>query len=204
MVGDLKNEISGLQRIMEEKKVHIERLRCTIKNLVDIYCTVADDEEETSREDKLSLEKQINKSREDLLLIENEMGELTRKKNDLEKEVELKLNDIHKRDKMIEEKEREMTKAIEESNRLQNEIEMLQQQHSKAMVEDKEMSKKIEILEDELAEKENTITDLRNNKTMTREEVEDEFGKITKAQEEKLDDLCVKLETFMREFKEKK
>jgi cyanate lyase len=50
------------------------------------------------------------------------------------------------------------------------------------MGEDKEMSKKIEILEDELAEKENTITDLRKNKTMTREEIEEELGKITRGQ----------------------
>jgi hypothetical protein len=55
------------------------------------------------------------------------------------------------------------------------------------MVEDKEMSKKIEILEDELAEKENTIMNLRRNKTMTREEIEEELGKITKGQEKKLD-----------------
>jgi predicted nucleic acid-binding Zn-ribbon protein len=115
--------------------------------------------------------------------------------------------------------------AIEESDRLQNEIEILQQQQSKAMVEDKEMSKKIEILEDELAVKENTIVDLRNNKTMTLEEVEEELGKIMKVQEEKMDaqtasidsltkanlastkqmdDLGVMFQSLMREFKEKK
>jgi hypothetical protein len=33
--------------------------------------------------------------------------------------------------------------------------------------------------------KENTIVDLRNNKTMTREEVEGELGKIMKGQEKK-------------------
>ena len=80
-----------------------------------------------------------------------------------------------------------MCDAIEESNRLRLKIDTLQQQHSKAMVEDKEMSKKIEILEDELAEKENTIMNLRRNKTMTREEIEEELGKITKGQEKKLD-----------------
>ena len=76
------------------------------------------------------------------------------------------------------------------------------------MVEDKEMSKKIEILEDELAEKENTITDLRKNKTMTREEIEEELENITKGQEDKLDDLSEKIDfltdTFMRVLKEKK
>jgi DNA-directed RNA polymerase specialized sigma subunit len=72
--------------------------------------------------------------------------------------------------------------AIEERIRLRLKIDTLQQQHSKAMVEDKEMSKKIEILEDELAEKENTIMNLRRNKTMTREEIEEELGKITKGQ----------------------
>jgi hypothetical protein len=56
------------------------------------------------------------------------------------------------------------------------------------MVEDKEMSKKFEILEDELVEKENTIMNLRKKNTMTREEKEEEFGKITKGQEKKLDD----------------
>jgi hypothetical protein len=56
------------------------------------------------------------------------------------------------------------------------------------MVEDKEMSKKIEILEDELVEKENTIMNLRKKNTMTREEIEEELGKITKGQEKKLDD----------------
>jgi DNA-directed RNA polymerase specialized sigma subunit len=70
------------------------------------------------------------------------------------------------------------------------------------MVEDKEMSKKIEILEDELAEKENTIMNLRKNKTMTREEIEEELGKITRGQERKLDNLTEKIDfltdTLMR------
>jgi coproporphyrinogen III oxidase-like Fe-S oxidoreductase len=78
--------------------------------------------------------------------------------------------------------------AIEESNHLHLKIDTLQQQYSKAMVEDKEMSKKIEILEDELVEKENTIMNLRKKNTMTREEIEEELGKITKGQEKKLDD----------------
>jgi DNA-directed RNA polymerase specialized sigma subunit len=62
--------------------------------------------------------------------------------------------------------------AIEESNSLRLKIDTLQQQHNEAMMEDKEMSKKIEILEDELVEKENTIMNLRKNKTLTREEIE--------------------------------
>ena len=116
------------------------------------------------------------------------MGELTRKKNDIENEVELKSNIIRKRDKEIVEKEREVWDAIEESNRLRLKLDTLQQQHSETMVEDKEMSKKIEILEDELVEKENAIMNLRKKNTMTREEIEEELGKITKGQEKKLDD----------------
>jgi DNA-directed RNA polymerase specialized sigma subunit len=78
--------------------------------------------------------------------------------------------------------------AIQESNRLRLKSDTLQQQHSEAMVEDKEMSKKIEILKDELVEKENTIMNLRKKNTMTREEIKEELGKITKGQEKKLDD----------------
>ena len=130
------------------------------------------------------------------------MGELTRKKNDVENEVELISNVIRKRDKEIAEKEREVWEVIEESNRLRLKIDTLQQQHSETMVEDKEMSKKIEILEDELAEKENTIMNLRKNKTMTREEIEEELGKITRGQERKLDNLTEKIDfltdTLMR------
>jgi predicted nuclease with TOPRIM domain len=81
-------------------------------------------------------------------------------------------------------------------------IDTLQQLHSETMVEDKEMSKKIEILEDELAKKENTIMNLRKNKTMTQEEIEKELGKITRGQERKLDDLTEKIDfltdTLMR------
>ena len=221
----MKNEISRLEKSLEEKKGCIENMKCEIKCLREFYRKAENDQTKTSTEEKLSLEKQINKSKEDLLLMEKEMGELTRKKNDLENEVELKSNDIHKKDEMIVEKEREVREAIEESDRLQNEIEILQQQQSKAMVEDKEMSKKIEILEDELAVKENTIVDLRNNKTMTQGEVEEGLGKIMKVQEEKMDaqtasidsltkanlaskkqmdDLGVMFQTFMREIKEKK
>ena len=130
----------------------------------------------------------MNKNKEDLLFVEKEMGELTRKKNDIENEVELKSNVIRKRDKEIVEKEREVWDAIEESNRLRLKLDTLQQQHSETMVEDNEMSKKIEILEDELVEKENTIMNLRKKNTMTREEIEEELGKITKGQEKKLDD----------------
>ena len=130
----------------------------------------------------------MNKNKEDLLFVEKEMGELTRKKNDIENEVELKSNVIRKRDKEIVEKEREVWDAIEESNRLRLKLDTLQQQHSERMVEDKEMSKKIEILEDELVEKENTIMNLRKKNTMAREEIEEELGKIRKGHEKKLDD----------------
>jgi chromosome segregation ATPase len=156
--------------------------------LVDHYRKVADDQKKKFREENLSLEKQMNKNKEDLLFVEKKMGELTRKKNDIENEVELKSNVIRKRDKEIVEKEREVWDAIEESNRLRLKLNTLQQQHSETMVEDKEMSKKIEILEDELVEKENTIMNLRKKNTMTREEIEEELGKITKGQEKKLDD----------------
>jgi hypothetical protein len=168
-----------LERILEEKERYIESLRCENKKLVDLYRKVADDQEK-----KLSLEEQINKIKKDLLLIKKEKEELTIQKNDLENEVELKSNDIGKRDKMIVEKEREVMDAIEESNSLRLKIDTLQQQHS----EDKEMSKKIEILEDELVVKENAIMDIRKKKTMTSEEIEEQFGN----QEKKLVDLIKK------------
>ena len=160
-------------------------MKCENKKLVDHYRKVADDQEKTFREDKLSLAKQINKNKEDLLFVEKEMGELTRNKNDLENDVEHKSNVIRKRDKQIVEKERKVWDAIEESNSLRLKIDTLQQQHNEAMMEDKEMSKKIEILEDELVEKENTIMNLRKNKTLTREEIEN----IMEGQENKIDDL---------------
>ena len=47
------------------------------------------------------------------------------------------------------------------------------------MVEEKKISKKIEILEGQ----ENTIMNLRKNKTMTLEEIEEELGNIMKGQE---------------------
>ena len=150
----------------------------------------------------MSLGKQINKNKEDLLFVEKEKVELTRKKNDIENDVELISNVIRKRDKEIVEKEREVLETIEESNRLRLKIDTLQQLHSETMVEDKEMSKKIEILEDELAKKENTIMNLRKNKTMTQEEIEKELEKITRGQERKLDDLTEKIDfltdTLMR------
>ena len=49
---------------------------------------------ETFREEKMSLEEQIQKKEEDILFVEKEIGELTRNKNDLENEVEYKSNDI--------------------------------------------------------------------------------------------------------------
>jgi uncharacterized coiled-coil DUF342 family protein len=87
-----------------------------------------------------------------------------------------------KASKEIVEKEQKMREAIEESNRLRLKIDKLQQQHSEEMVEDSEMSKKIEILENDINEKENIIMNLRKNKTMTREEIEEEWKKIKKAQ----------------------
>jgi hypothetical protein len=68
------------QNILEEKEIYLESLTDEKNKLVDHYRKVADDQDETFREEKLSLEKQINKSKEDLLLIEKEMEELTRKK----------------------------------------------------------------------------------------------------------------------------
>jgi chromosome segregation ATPase len=197
LVEDLKNTISRLQRSLEEKKRQIENMREENKKFVDHYRKVADDKNKSFREEKLSLEKQIKKHTENLLYVEKEMGELTRKKGDLENEVVLKSNDIRKRDKMIVEKEREMSDAIEKSNSLRLEIDTLQQQYREAMVEDKEMSEKIETLKDELAEKEITIMDLRKNQTMKREDVEEEMGKITKVLSDKID-------TLMRSFVEKK
>jgi kinesin family protein C1 len=177
LVADLENEISHLQRILEEKERYLESFK-----------DAADDKYETFRKEKLSLEKQMNIKDEDLLFVEKEMEELTRTINDLEAAVKHKSNVIRKSDKEIAEKEREVREAIEESNRLRLKIDTLQQQHSETMVEDKEMSMKIEILEDELVEKENAIMNLRKKNTMTREEIEEELGKITKGQEKKLDD----------------
>jgi DNA-directed RNA polymerase specialized sigma subunit len=62
------------------------------------------------------------------------------------------------------------------------------------------MSKKIEILKDELVEKENTIMNLRKKNTMTREEIKEELGKITKGQENvihQLTDCILKLLLFL-------
>ena len=188
MVGKIKNEINHFESILEEKETCLISLKYEKNKLVDHYRKVADDQEKKFRGKNLSLEKQMNKNKEDLLFVEKEMGELTRKKNDLENEVELKSNVIRKRDTEIVEKEREVWDAIEESNRLRLKLDTLQQQHSETMVEDKEMSKKIEILEDELVEKEKNIINLRKKNTMTREEIEEELGKITKGQEKKLDD----------------
>ena len=187
MIGNLKNEISRLQNILEEKERHIENLRDEHKKLVDHYRKVADDLEKTFREEKLSLEKQINKNKEDLLIVEKENEKLTRNKNDLENEVEHKSNVIRKLGKEIVEKEQKMREAIEESNRLSLIIDTLKQQHSAAMVEDRKMSMKIEALESQIDEKEKTIINLRNNKTMTCEEIEEELGKITKGHGKKLD-----------------
>ena len=177
------------------------------KKLFEDCGKVLDHKEQKFREEKLPLEQQIKIRDEGLLIVEKEMGELTRKKNNLENEVNLRSNVIRKREKEIEEKKQEVYKAIEESNRLRHQIDAFQQ-HGNAMVEDKDMSKKIEILEDELAEKEHAISDLRKNNTMTRKEVEEELGKITKCQEKKLEDMNEKIDlltnTLMRVLANKK
>ena len=184
MVGNLNNEVGDLQRNLEGKERYIERLKYESKKLVAYYRKLAAEQKQTFREEKLSLEKKIKIKDEDLLLVEKEMEELTTKKNHLENVVTLKLNVICKRDNEIEEKEQEVADAIEESNRLRLEIDALQQ-YGKGMVENKDMSKKMEILEDKLAEKENTIMNLRKKNTMTRGEIKEELGKITKGQEKK-------------------
>ena len=48
LVEALKNEISRLQKIREEKERHIESLRCEINTLVDHYRKVADDKKKHS------------------------------------------------------------------------------------------------------------------------------------------------------------
>ena len=159
---------------MEEKERYLKSLTDERNKLV--Y------QNETFREESLSLEEQIQKKEEDLLVVEKGIRELTRNKNDLENEVEHKSNVIRERGKEIVEKEQKMREAIEESNRLRLKIDTLQQQHSEAMVEDREMSKKIEILENDIHEKENIIMNLRKNQTMTREEIEEEWKKMKKAQ----------------------
>ena len=67
LAEDLENEISPLQRILEEKDRHIESLRCENKQTVDHYCKVVDDQEKACREEKLSLENQIKEQNENLL-----------------------------------------------------------------------------------------------------------------------------------------
>jgi predicted RNase H-like nuclease len=48
----MENEISSLERSLKEKKGRIRKMRCEIKNLVDYYRKVEDDQEKTSREEK--------------------------------------------------------------------------------------------------------------------------------------------------------
>ena len=134
----MNNEISNFQSILEEKETYLNSLKYEKKKLVDHYHKVADDQKNKLREEKLSLEKQIRKINEDLLFVEKEMGKLTREKNDLANEVELKSNGIRKKDKEIVEKERDVREAIEESNRLRLKIDAFLQQDSKAMVKNKE------------------------------------------------------------------
>ena len=116
-----------MQNILEEKEIYLESLTDEKNKLVDHYRKVADDQDETFREKKLSLEKQIKKKEEDLLFTEKEMGGLTKTKHYLENEVEHKLYVLHKTEKEIVEKEREVWETIEESNRLRIEIETIKQ-----------------------------------------------------------------------------
>ena len=161
-----------MESTLEEKEIYFKRLKLEKEKL--------DEEKKAFGKEKLSLENQIKKNEKNLLLVKKEVGRLTIKKKDLENEVEVRSNAIRKRDEEIAQKEREVREAIKESDRLRLEIDTLQ-----AMGKNKEIEK----LEEELAEQENTIMNLRKNKTMTREEIEEEFGNITKVQERKLDDL---------------
>ena len=77
----MKNETSRLQNILEEKQRYLESLTDEKNKLFDHYRKVADDQDETFREEKLSLKKRIKKKEGDLLFVEKEMGELTRTKN---------------------------------------------------------------------------------------------------------------------------
>ena len=196
LVGNLNNEISNVQSIMEKKERYLISVKCEKEKLVDHYRKVADDQTNELREEKLSLEKKIKKINADFLFVEKEIGDLTRAKHDLENEVELKSNDIRKTDKEIVEKEQDVRKAIEESNFLRHQIDALLQQDNKAIVKNKELSNKIEILEDELAEKENTIMNLRKKLAITGEKIAirhdeklDRQTEMMKKQNEQIDSL---------------
>ena len=52
LVGNLKNEISRLQNILEEKERYLESLTDEKNKLVEHYRVVADDQDETFREKK--------------------------------------------------------------------------------------------------------------------------------------------------------
>ena len=52
-----------MQNILEEKEIYLESLTDEKNKLVDHYRKVADDQDETFREEKLSLEKQIKKKK---------------------------------------------------------------------------------------------------------------------------------------------
>ena len=95
----MKNEISDFQSILEEKERYLISLKYEKNKLVDHYRKVADDQKKYIQRRKLSLEKQVSENKEDLLFVEKEMGELTRKKNYIENEVELISNVIRKGDK---------------------------------------------------------------------------------------------------------
>ena len=77
----MKNEINHFESILEEKETYLISLKYEKNKLVDHYRKVADDQDETFREEKLSLKKRIKKKEGDLLFVEKEMGELTRTKN---------------------------------------------------------------------------------------------------------------------------
>ena len=170
---------------LEVKERHFKRLRQEKEKLVD--------QTKAFGKGKLSLENQIKKKEEDLLFVEKEMERLIKKINDLENEVDLKSNVIRKRDTEIVWKEREVWKAIKESDILRLKIDALQ-----AMGKNKEIEK----LEEKLAEQENTIMNLRINKTMTRKEIEEEFENLTKVQERKLDDLTAMMKQQAEQAKQ--
>ena len=66
----MKNEINHFESILEEKETYLINLKYEKNKLVDHYRKVADDQDETFREEKISLEKQIKKKEEDLLFVE--------------------------------------------------------------------------------------------------------------------------------------
>jgi hypothetical protein len=54
LIGDLKNEISRLEKSLKKKGGCIVKMKCEIKYLVDHYRKAANDQAKTSTEEKLS------------------------------------------------------------------------------------------------------------------------------------------------------